>query len=130
MKTVKTIIGGKEFYLLYNAEAFFVSKDKFGDENIFNILETAGRDGFINLAKIAAILAEQGELTRRYYGYDKSEIPTEDYIRFSTGFLDMAQLRHDVQNAIILGINREIDEPEKEVDLVLQELEKKTGAMN
>lgn len=126
MKTVKTVIGDKDFYLLYNAEAFFTLGDEFGDENIFDALAKTNRDGFAKTIKIAAVLAEQGELARRYYGYDKSEIPTEDYIKFSTSVLDIPELKRDIQDAIILGLKQEIENPQKEVDLVLQELEKKT----
>ena len=125
MKALKTKIGNCEYFLIYNAEAFFSLQDVLGETNIFEALEAPGRVGYDNLVKVAATLAEEGELTRRYYGYDKNEIPTEDFIRYSTGVLELPALRRDVQYSIFLGLEQKIDDPDKEIDLVLQEIEKK-----
>ena len=75
-----------------------------------------------------AKLAEQGELLRRYQGYDKGPIPTEELFRLSLSPLEVPLAKDAIARAVQAGFRREEGPAKKEVDKGLLELEKKTGA--
>lgn len=126
MKTIKINLAGRDYYLALTGSAKFDLDDLSGGESIIQLILPNTREALDLLCKATAILMEQGELARRYAGYDKSTYLPADAIKALLTPNDIALLKVDFAKAVLLGYGREIESPEKEVDLVLQELEKKT----
>ncbi len=128
MKAVKINFAGKDFYMAMTAEAMFDLRDLSGDKTILKLIQPATKEARTYLFKAVSILTEAAELARRYMGYDKClHHLTEKAIEAMATPDDILNMKVAVAEAIALGYNREINDPEKEVDLVLQELEKKTN---
>ena len=125
MKSVKTTLGGREYYLLFNGEAMFRLQDLYGEKPIFEVLAPNDRAAFGELCKVLAILAEQGELARRQLGYDKGPMLTEEQARALITPAEILALKLEVFKAVALGYGREVEDTSGAVDLVLAELEKK-----
>lgn len=81
-------------------------------------------EGKRTLCKAATILAEQGELCRRYLQYDPQRIPTEEDLQLLLTPMDILALRTTVMAAINDGYSGKTQE-QGDVDLGLLELEKK-----
>jgi len=127
MKAVKVKILGKEHYLAMNGEAMFTIQDEFGGAAaLLEKIAPDTRESFIALCRAAAILAEQGELARRYLGYEPGEIlKAEKLIRLIQP-PEILSLKQDIPRALTLGYGSEIDKKsKKEIDLVLLELNQK-----
>lgn len=112
----------KEDYV-YNAAAHFAGVDKYPD-GLVNALMDKGRVCFDATCWVLAEMAMQAELIRRDMGYDKRDVPTEAHIRARLMPTDFLAARTLIMDRISKGLHGE-DEAEKEVDEVLQELEKK-----
>ena len=72
------------------------------------------------------LLAEQGELARRYEGDDKGETPDEEQLRAAVMPYDVIAMRQSVLEALMRGYKRDV--PEEETALGLAELQKKRTA--
>jgi len=127
MKAVKVTIAKKEYYLYFNGNAMFESRDKYGGiEQLNNALDEKTREGFAAICDTAALLAEQGELTRRYCGYDPAEFITAETIKNIIQPPEILDLLTAIFRAIQLGFGAEIDrEKEDEIDIGLAELNQK-----
>lgn len=138
MKYIETEVNGKPLFLMYNGAAMFDLQERYTHEvegecgeiheepqNITEVIEQGGKKGFEALCDVAAVLAEQGELYRRFMGYDRAEIMTAKEIAVLATPEDILNLRLAVIKAVILGLKREVDDPNEERDLVLEELNKK-----
>jgi hypothetical protein len=123
MKAIKTIIGGEEYYLYFNASAMF-ALDDIAESFIKDTMPNT-REAYELLCKGIHILIEQGELARRYYGHTPKELPSAEQIEKMLAPKDIPVIKKDMANAIALGFGQEIQDKEKEVDLVLQELNQK-----
>lgn len=123
MNDVSVKVCGKEYHLLFNGYAMFAAQEVFGDKNPSDVVYENTADGFVDLCRVFCILAEQGELSRRYEGHDKSEVPDEGMLRVKTAPYDVIAMRQGVISAITNGYKREI--VEDETDLGLAELQKK-----
>lgn len=123
MGDIKIEIGGQEYYLLYNGAAMFAIDD---GGNISDRLWDTSAAGFDWICQAVAVLAEQGELARRYMGYDKGPLLTADAVKALTMPIDIIQLRQAVFRAVMAGYGREIKDDDQEIDLGLVELQKKT----
>ena len=78
MKMTKFTLQGKTYYLCLNAAALFAIYDRFPEaESAAEPLSASGKRGFEAVCAYLAILGTQGELVRRFEGYDKGEMPTE-----------------------------------------------------
>lgn len=119
-------IGGKEYGLRFSAEALFLAMEKYGSENPVEEIGKPGKEGFDALCWMAAELSRQHELYRRYQGETPEEYLTEQAARAEIMPRDLLRVRSEVVDAIFAGLYRE-EEQEKEVDLGLAELQKKTG---
>ena len=129
MKAVKINLAGRERYLAFTGEAMFQIQEKFGGTaELLEAMKGNTREAFSAAYEAAAILAEQGELARRYLGYDKSPMIDAEAIRATTGPADFLKLVHSISSAISLGYGREVEAEGDEVDLGLAELnaQKKT----
>lgn len=100
----------------------------FGDKNPSDVVYENTADGFVDLCRVFCILAEQGELSRRYEGHDKSEVPDEGMLRVKTAPYDVIAMRQGVISAITNGYKREI--VQDETDLGLAELQKKNEKLS
>lgn len=136
MKHIDFEFEGKTYALSFTAEALFTVYEKFGyDSDILaatHVLEPT-LEGWKNCCWLAALMASQGELQRRYRGEDPQPMVTMEQLR--TGFMaaDSTRLRAAVREALEQGFARDVPDPDedKEVNLVLQareEAEKKAWA--
>lgn len=116
-------IGNNEHWLIYNAEAYFQIIETMGEE-IYNQINDPGPAGWDATVKTAAILLEQGELYRRYLGYDRQPFITAEGIRSCTAIDEIVTIKNKVLDAMLKGAVREVpDESPGEIDIGLQELE-------
>ena len=126
MKAKKITVGGKEYYLVFNAAAKFALDELCGDQSIVEITQPNTKEAHEFLFKAVAILAEQGELVRRRLGYDKVEMLKEDDLPLLLTPIEIMGLKTALYQAVAIGYGREIKDDRQEVDLVLLELQKKT----
>lgn len=110
-----------------NATAMFELDELRGEQTIVDITQADDKASTEILFKAVQILSEQGELTRRRLGYDKGTFLTVNDLWLMTQKLDILNLKFATYQAVTLGYGRESEDDDKEIDLVLQELEKKTG---
>lgn len=119
-------LAGKAYRLLFNGAAMFAAQDILGGRNIGEALSTPGSEGFDLLCKLTVIMAEQGELFRRYEGHKKAPLLKEEDLRLLATPYDVMEIRTAAFEAVSAGYRREVEEDEEEADLGLQELQKKT----
>lgn len=126
MRTVPVTLGGVTYHLLLNGAALFDLYDRFGDTgSLTDHLQGAGREAFENTCFFLAKLAEQGELWRRYLGYDHGPLPAAEQLRITLSPLDAAAAKQAVIEAVLAGFAREEGEKPRMVDKGLQALQKK-----
>lgn len=126
MKAVKITLGGRERYLTFTGEAMFRFRDDFGGATtLLESMKEDTREGFSIACSAAAILAEQGELSRRFLGYDPEPIIDAETIANTTAPSGIAALKLAIPAAISLGYGREVEPENNEVDLGLAELNQK-----
>lgn len=120
--------GGVTYHLLLNGEALFDIYEKFGSKGfVLDHIKGNGKKSFGPTCWMLAKLAEQGELLRRYQGYDKGPIPTEDLFRLTLSPLEIPLAKDAIARAVQEGFRRNEGQDNKAVDKGLLELEKKTG---
>lgn len=131
MKTIEFSFGGKTLHLYLNGEAMF-ALDALNDalpegspEIVAQAMENTA-EGLGVLCKVAAILAEQGELCRRYLHYTPERIPTERELLLLLSPMQAVGLRAAVFRAINTGYGESHDDDGGDIDTGLAELEKKT----
>lgn len=127
MKHIDFELQGKTYALSFTAEALFTLYDKFGVTGDIlgatHILEPTA-EGWKNCCWLAALLASQGELQRRYMGETPQKMLTVEELRRGCMAADAAALRRAVRDALEQGFKREVkDDEDKEVNLVLLERE-------
>ena len=125
MKSVKIKLGGREIHLLFNGAAMFELKTAFKGKTAIEAIKSKDPNHFENLCKVAAVMGEQGELYRRFMGYDKQPITTLDELKIIISPFDTIDVMNAVLQAITLGYTRETEDEDEEVDLGLAELNKK-----
>lgn len=131
MKTTEFTLQGKTYHLCLNAAALFTIYDRFPEaESAVEPIFAPGKRGFEAVCAYLAILGTQGELVRRFEGYDKGEMPTEGYFRIMLSPSDEVAARIALHRAIDIGFGREVKDTENQhedgaVDLGLQELNSK-----
>ena len=128
MKAVTIKLGGREYYLVFNGSAMFAVEEVFGGASqMIDTIREEGSKAFDSLCKAMVILAEQGELVRRFMGYETQPMLTEESLKIVAAPLDIALMKQAVTRAVIVGFGREIED-DTETDLGLIELnQKKTG---
>lgn len=128
MQTIKIGFCGRDYYFAYNGNAMFQLRDILpeGDpiERLQSMLSMQDHDSFHNLCKVVSVLSEQGELIRRYQGYENQDMLTEEMVSVMATPLDMIDLKNAVVSAVLAGYKREV-EPQGDVDLGLAEIQKK-----
>lgn len=118
---------GREYWLVCTADAYFEILATYG-EDFGEKLLAAGRPGLECAVGCLCILAREGELCRRYMGYDPQEMMKAEDIWRVTLAGDCEKLKGYVLDAISAGMRIEKNEGKEEgpVDIGLQEFEKKT----
>ena len=109
----------------YSAAAHLAASDKYPD-GAANVFTQNTAEGFDALCWMLAELSTQGELMNRYMGHEKKEPLTIDKVRMELMPYQLPEARKIVMDAIIKGLRADADE-NAEVDVVLEELQKKTG---
>lgn len=128
MRTTEVELFGAKYALCLNAAAMFEIEDQIGTDAIEKAGKTSS-EGLDALSMMAAIMMEQGELVRRYMGYDPGKILSATAIRLMLTPADVLVLREKVIRAYLRGFGREIDQDD-EIDLGLTELQKKTESQD
>ena len=136
MKHIDFELNGDVYALSFTTEALFTVYDKFGYTS--DILSTTKAlepsvEGWKNCCWLAALMASQGELQRRYLGHEPRKMITMEDLRLSVMPADAIRLRQAVRDAMEQGFQRDIpdQDPVEEVNLVLmerEETEKKSAA--
>lgn len=136
MKHIDFELNGDVYALSFTTEALFTVYDKFGYTS--DVLATTKAlepsvEGWKNCCWLAALMASQGELQRRYLGHEPRKMITVEDLRLSVMPADANRLRQAVRDAMEQGFQRDIpdQDPVEEVNLVLmerEEAEKKSAA--
>lgn len=127
MKTVDFELNGRTYHLILNGAALFDAYDKFGDKgNLLDHMDGTGRESFDNTIWFLVKMAQQGEAVRRWEGEEPSPMLTAEEAVRTMLPMDVVRARAAIRQAYTLGFRRERDE-ETEIDLFLEEYQKKTG---
>ena len=71
MKAVKIKLADRECYLAFTGEAMFRIRDEYtSTAELLDVIKADTQEGYHTACAVAALLAEQGELARRHFGYD------------------------------------------------------------
>lgn len=117
----------KDLHLLYNAAAHFAAQEKYPD-GLISAMSSTGKEGFDALCWAVVELSTQGELCRRAMGHDKAKLLTLEQVSRQMLPRDIVIAKQAVLDAVIKGLRAPEEDENAEVDEVLAELEKKTGA--
>ena len=130
MKTFEFDYGGKVLHLYMNGTAMFaIEALDAGREDYTDAIDRMKADipeGVADLLRVALILAEQGELCRRYLGYSPERIPTEKELLLLLSPAQLMLLRVSALTAINAGYEQKESGQNDDIDTGLAELEKKT----
>lgn len=124
--TTEIRLGGRTLHLRYTMQALFEAADRFGGEGkAMEALSMEGREGFEAFRFWLVLLSRAGEKRRREDGER-----AEEYLRETDVTADMTPgeyltAKQAVIDAINAGYRRQEDDPEREVDLTLMEIEEK-----
>ena len=123
MKCLEYTAAGQTWHLCMNGAALIDAYEHFGeDKPILDHISGTGKRSFEATCWLLTKLAEQGELVRRYQGFESGKFPSE--MRFKT-LLEPREIplaKMAIRRAVELGF-RMSQEPEDGFDLGLQELE-------
>lgn len=125
MKFTKWTFDRKDYYLSYNVMAVHQIYD-LGIEDLSAAISDQGAKAFEQVCRAAEIMIQQGELVRRYLGYDPGNVIAAETLMLSLSLNHDFSLRRAMMDAVLDGLRSETDE-RQEVDLGLLELQKKTG---
>lgn len=129
MKTMDINLHGKELRLCYNGAAMFDLWDIFGQEKpILEHIEPNTKSGFNATCVMLAKLAEQGELVRRYQGFEPQAMPNIRELMAVLSPADVLAAKRFVSAAIAEGLKMEAQIRRSETDLGLVELEQSKKA--
>lgn len=128
MRTVLFELDGQEYHLCLNGAALYDIYEKYGmEEPILSHIQGAEKESFQAVCWMLAKLAEQGNLVRIWQGHERVKVPTEQQLAALLAPVDVLAAKDAIRVAIELGFRMEADDGEHEVDIGLQEIEKKTA---
>ena len=120
---------GQTLHLLLNGAALFDIFDRFGaNAEIPELIAGSSRKSLENTCWILAKLAEQGELARRFLGFERETPPMEQELLTLMTPMEIPLARLAITRAVRLGFDMRHQDPEEYVDLGLRELQKKTAS--
>ena len=103
MKAIKVPLAGRDRYLAFTGEAMFTLMEKYGEvTNAVAAYEPDTREAMDAAVEVAAILAEQGELARRAFGYTPAEIATAEEIKATLAPFEFYALKSAITSAVEL----------------------------
>ena len=121
-------INGVKRPLNYSTEVLFDVNDRFGSfDAAAELLDRDDREAFETVKWFAIHMANDAELCRREEGYDSMPMLEDADISPHMKVYEFLELKAAVVKAIELGYFREVENPEKEIDLGLQEIKSKKG---
>lgn len=126
MKTTEFTVAGSTWHLCLNGAALFDIYDKYGDKgSLLDHIKGNDKAAFQATCWILAKLAEQGELVRRYHGFDHGLFPTALMFQTMLKPLEVAEAKRVITMAVSQGFARDEPDEEASIDLGLVELQKK-----
>lgn len=131
MKTIEFTYGAQKLHLYLNGSAMFAIQaldDARGEDQagVLDVMTENTPEGFQVLCQVAHILAEQGELCRRYLQHTPNRIPPAEELERCLSPMQMLSLRTAVIRAVNDGYGQPDDDSGGDIDVGLAELEKKT----
>lgn len=127
-KAVECRLQGRKVYLAYTLNAMFDINEYLGERELMEVLGRSGREYYPDFCAVLCILAENGELCRRAQGYDAGAMLTKEELAATNltpkEYLDT---KNQAIRAVLLGLGRELQPEDEEIDLGLAELEKNGG---
>lgn len=125
-KCVKYRFCSRELWLMYNGAAMFDLYDLYPNlKELFDAIMVNTRESIDKLLDVFLILAENGEVARKYIGYNTDELPDKAELYALSAADDLVRMRNAVTSAISVGLGQELKDEAEEVDLGLEELEAK-----
>lgn len=118
MKPITITFAGREYHLLYNGAAMFKLQD-------IDSPFTAITKDFDAFCRIISVLSEQGELFRRYEGYDPGSFIDPEEFAVKVSPVDVTEYRIAAMDAVLAGMSREVEAESKERDISLEKFKKK-----
>ena len=121
-------ISGTEYYFLYDGDAIFRIQDEFGPGILpeLSLRELGAAD---NILRVSEILTEQAAMKCKKYGIE--DAPVFKATKFKAMDV-MPYMYLDLQKACMdaasIGFEREIQEKDEEVDLILLKRQKKRAS--
>lgn len=114
----------KQLHLAYNGYVIYAIRDRYGeDTDVFSACLSDTHEGFSRTCEILAMMAEQGELVRRYMGHSPEKIPDAEYFRAVASMPDIVIMKTAVMETATRDMSGEVIEDE--VDLGLAEINAK-----
>lgn len=110
--------------LTYNGAAMFAIWDRYGRDAL-NLLQQFTPEGRRCLIGATLIMAEQGELLRRYYGYQATEMLAAKDVEALQSLTEQLQLRAAILEQIVEDTHRSVTGEWHDIDLGLLELQRK-----
>ncbi len=118
-------VAGKFRPLQFSLEVMFDTADKFGSmADCFDLLEKEDRAAAEAICWLMTRMVNAGEIHRREAGGDPDKLFAHGEIKIETPAW-FRIYKQAVIKAIELGYTREVDDPQEEIDLVLQEINAK-----
>ena len=125
-RMVKCTFNGREIYLNYSVGVMFEVIEKHGDvSTALTYMQEDTKGGFEVTKHLGLLMAQDGELARRYIGHDPSPMLEESELNFHLNPVDYEAFKASVVYAISAGYGRDNAAAAKEVDVGLQALEQK-----
>ncbi|MCM1026525.1 MAG: hypothetical protein NC432_08800 [Roseburia sp.] len=117
---------GREVYLAYTVGAMFRTNDLLKeDEQIMDLMDGQGEEGFARFCEAVSILAGCGRQIRESEGLPGAACPEPEELRACMNPVEYLRIRRAAMEAVLLGYGREVTDENEEIDLELAQLEKK-----
>ncbi|MCM1190745.1 MAG: hypothetical protein NC541_15830 [bacterium] len=117
---------GQEIHLAYTVNAMFCINDLLQDgEQIFDLMEEQGQEGFKRFCGAVSILAGCGRQIRESEGLPGAACPEAEELCACMNLVEYLTIRRAAMEAVLLGYGREVVDENEEIDLDLEQLEKK-----
>lgn len=118
-------LGKKTYSLLYTADAYFEINETAGEDFMDKLLSQS-RLSWDTAISCFAIMAREGELTRRWRGMAPEELVSEEELRRILMPADIPKIKKAVIEAVCMGLHVSGENGAGPRDLGLMEYEKKT----
>lgn len=123
MRCIEFKAAGETWYLCMNGAALMDTYEHFGeDKPVLEHIAGTGKKAYEATCWLLAKLAEQGELVRRYQGFDAGKFPSEMRFKTLLSPREIPLAKVAIRQTVELGFRMQ-QVQETGVDLGLQELE-------